>query len=183
MSEPTKKGPRRSPLLRERQRLECLDLYLAGEWQIDIAKKLRMSQSQVSRDIKAAHEEWAKRTTYNLDEQKAKRLAEIDRLERQYQQGWQRSCGKTKTTSTKSSQGGVGDLAMVAKGDKISLQPAVIVETTTKTEKLIGDSSFLNGIAWCISERCKILGTYAATKQVTATAPAKLLLPAQIDAL
>jgi predicted transcriptional regulator len=97
----TKKGPRRNALQREHQRLECLDLYLAGMWQSEIAKKLHISQSQVSRDIAAAHEEWAKRTTYNLDEQKAKRLAELDRLERQAQQAWRRSIGTHKTVTTK----------------------------------------------------------------------------------
>jgi DNA-binding transcriptional regulator LsrR (DeoR family) len=98
----TKKGPRRNALQREHQRLECLDLYLAGMWQSEIAKKLHISQSQVSRDIAAAHEEWAKRTTYNLDEQKAKRLAELDRLERQYQLGWRARSARTKQSPPKS---------------------------------------------------------------------------------
>jgi transposase len=160
----TKKGPRRKKIQRERQRLECLSLYLGGMWQTDIAKKLRMSQSQVSRDIAAAHEEWAKRTTYNLDQEKAKRLAEIDNLERQYSLAWNRSIGTHKTT-TKVTGG--------EEGDKL----------TTKAEKLAGDPSFLNGIAWCISERCRILGTYAATKQITAQVPPKLLAAAQIDSL
>lgn len=169
MSE-TKKGPRRSALLRERQRLECLDLYLAGEWQIDIAKKLRMSQSQVSRDIKAAHDEWCKRTTYNLDEQKAKRLAELDRLERQAQQAWRRSIGVHKVTTKKEG---------VSAGD----QGGPYNETVTRSERLAGDAAFINAILGIISERCRILGTYAATKQLTAQVPAKLLLPAQIDSL
>lgn len=164
----TKKGPRRSPLQRERQRLECLDLYLAGEWQCDIAKKLRMSQSQVSRDIHAAHDEWCKRTTYNLDEQKAKRLAELDRLERQTQQAWRRSIGMHKVTTKKEGTN--------ADGEAYS-------ETLTRSERLNGEAAFINAILGIISERCRILGTYAATKQITATVAPKLLAAAQIDSL
>lgn len=167
MSE-TKKGPRRSPLQRERQRLECLDLYLAGWWQADIAKKLRISQSQVSRDIKAAHEDWCKRTTYNLDEEKSKRLAELDALERQYQQAWRRSIGRSRT---------------ITKEKNLTGEVIVEAKTVIKTEKLVGDVAFLNGVLACISERCRILGTYAATKQITAQVAPKLLAAAQIDSL
>lgn len=178
MSE-TKKGPRRNALQREHQRLECLDLYLAGMWQSEIAKKLHISQSQVSRDIAAAHEEWAKRTTYNLDEQKAKRLAEIDRLERQYQLGFARTVGTHRVTTKEQAQLGIVSDA----GNLEQLSKPVEVKTVTKSEKMAGDAAFLNGIAWCISERCKILGTYAATKQLSATVAPKLLAAAQIDSL
>lgn len=179
-SKETKKGPRRSAIQRERERLECLDLYLAGEWQIDIAKKLGMSQSQVSRDIKAAHDEWCKRTTFNLDEQKSKRLAELDALERQAQQAWRRSIGTHKTVTKKE---GRPDAILIA-GDEVTDQNKMIVlESTTKTEKLAGDSGYLSVVLAIISERCRILGTYAATKQITAQVPPKLLAAAQIDSL
>jgi Homeodomain-like domain len=167
MSE-TKKGPRRNALQRERQRLECLDLYLAGWFQSDIAKKLGMSQSQVSRDIAAAHAEWLKRTTYNLDEQKAKRLAELDALERQAEMAWRRSIGTHKVITKK--QGTDAD------GNDFN-------ETTTRSEKLAGEAAFITAKLAIIAERCKILGTYAATKQITAQVPPKLLAAAQIDSL
>jgi predicted transcriptional regulator len=175
----TKKGPRRNPLQRERQRLECLDLYIAGERQHEIAAKLHMSQSQVSRDIHAAHDDWRKRTVYNLDEQKAKRLAEIDLLERQYHQAWRRSIGTHKTTTKEQAQLGTENGAGKLEG----LSKPVEVKTVTKSEKLAGEVAYLNGVAWCISERCRILGTYAATKQITAQVPPKLLAAAQIDSL
>jgi hypothetical protein len=179
MSE-TKKGPRRKPIERERQRLECLTLYLAGEWQCDIAKKLRMSQSQVSRDIKAAHEEWAKRTTYNLDVEKAKRLAELANLERQAQQAWRRSIGLHKVTTKKE---GRPDAILVPDGQPTPSTTMIVLEHTTKTERLAGDSGYLSVVLAVISERCRILGTYAATKQITAQVPPKLLAAAQIDSL
>jgi hypothetical protein len=178
MSE-TKKGPRRTAVQREHQRLECLDLYLAGWWQHDIATKLRMSQSQVSRDIAAAHQEWCKRTTYNLDEQKAKRLAELDALERQYQLAWRRSIGTHKVTTKEQAQLGTVNNA----GNLEQVSKPVEVKTVTKSEKLVGDVNFLNGVLACISERCRILGTYAATKQITAQVPPKLLAAAQIESL
>jgi hypothetical protein len=59
----------------------------------------------------------------------------------------------------------------------------VEVKTSTKTEKLVGDAIFLNVVLGIISERCRILGTYAATKQLTATVAPKLLAAAQIDSL
>jgi transposase len=163
-----KRGPRRKPIERERQRLQCLELYLSGVGQYEIAKKLGMSQSQVSRDIAKAHEEWAKRTTYNLDEEKAKRLAEIDNLERMYHAGYRRTVGTHKLTTKETNL--VGENGFDGK-------------TTVKTEKLAGDVAFLNGVLSCISERCRILGTYAATKQITAQVPPKLLAAAQIDSL
>jgi hypothetical protein len=178
MSE-TKKGPRRTTVQREHQRLECLDLYLAGWWQHDIAAKLRMSQSQVSRDIAAAHQEWCKRTTYNLDEQKAKRLAELDTLERQAQQAWRRSIGTHKVTTKEQAQLGT----VSAAGALESISKPVEVKTITKTEKLVGEAIFLNVVLGIISERCRILGTYAATKQITAQVPPKLLAAAQIESL
>ncbi len=163
-----KTGPRRKPIERERQRLECLSLYLGGMWQTDIAKKLGMSQAQVSRDIKAAHDEWAKRTSYNLDAEKAKRLAEIDNLERLYAMGYARTVGTHKVVTKETGTGFEG---------------GTFDKTVIKTEKLAGETAFLNGLAWCISERCRILGTYAATKQITAQVPPKLLAAAQIDSL
>ena len=166
----TKKGPRRNALQREHQRLECLDLYLSGMWQSDIAKKLRMSQSQVSRDIKAAHDEWAKRTTYNLDEQKAKRLAELDRLERRANRALDLSTGTHKVTTRK-------------EGNSAGEHGGPYDETVTKTEKLAGDPAWASIILGIIAERCRILGTYAATKQITAQVPPKLLEAAQIDSL
>lgn len=167
MSE-NKKGPRRNKLQREHQRLECLELYLGGMWQSEIARKLRMSQSQVSRDIAAAHELWAERTTYNLDAEKAKRLAEIDALERRYTLAFARTVGIHKVTTKETGTGAEG---------------CAIDKTVTRTEKLAGEASFLSGLAWCISERCRILGTYAATKQITAQVPPKLLAAAQIESL
>lgn len=159
------RGPKRTAVQRERQRLECLDLYLAGWWQTEIAKKLRISQSQVSRDIKTAHDDWCKRTTYNLDEHKAKRLAELDALERQAQNCLRRSIGVHKVTTKKT-------------GGELETD-----ELTVKSERLAGDAAFLNAILNIISERCRILGTYAATKQITATVAPKLLAAAQIDSL
>jgi len=120
-------------------------LYLQGWIQADIAERLKINQTTVSRDLKALQADWIKSTLRNFDEMKAEELAKVDRLEREYWRGWERSCEDAETVRRE------GDVARVEK-----------VVTTAKGQA--GDPRFLAGVQWCIDKRCKILGIDAPTK-------------------
>jgi len=125
-------------------------MYLGGELQDDIAKVLKIDQSTVSRDLKALQAEWLKSALRDFDEMKAQELAKVDRLEREYWRGWERSCEDAETTRQEGSKDDAGKAGI----DKI-----------VKTAKgQSGDPRFLQGVMTCIDRRCKILGIDAAVK-------------------
>lgn len=132
------------------------DLYLKGWLQVDIAAELQINQSTVSRDLRALHKQWLKEALVDYDKAKAKELAKIDRLEREYWVAWVRSCEdaemvKEKTQNILQRQGESGELVALEYPDG-----------TTKTRKgQAGDPRFLQGVQWCIERRCKILGVDA----------------------
>ena len=123
------------------------DLYLQGWLQADIATELGIDQSTVSRDLKALHKEWLASALVDIDKAKARELAEIDHLEREYWAAWMRSCEDVETTRQE--------------GDP-QATPSRVVQTR---KGQAGDPRFLQGVQWCIERRCKILGIEAAIKQ------------------
>ncbi len=144
-------------IARDRQR--CADLYLQGWLQSDIADELGINQSTVSRDLKALHAKWLASALVDFDEAKAKELAKVDRLEREYWRGWLRSCEDAETLRQEGSKGdGIGKIVKTAKGQA-------------------GDPRFLAGVQWCIDKRCRILGIDAAIKMQHTGEDGEPLLP------
>lgn len=128
----------------ERRRLEAAD-YLRGMTQPELAEKYEVSQATVSRDLEAIRQEWVQSALVDFNEAKMQEIAKIDNLERTYWEAWERSVGEhTRTTETISDK----------EGSKLS----------RLTYPLVGDSKFLQGIQWCIEQRCKLLGLYEAAK-------------------
>ena len=77
---------------------------------------------------------------------KARELAKVDNLEREYWDAWARSQEEAETrTVTKDSKGG---------------------STVDRYEGQVGDSRFLSGVQWCINKRCEILGLNAASRNI-----------------
>jgi len=70
-------------LARERRRAQVAELYLQRMTQTEIARILGVSQPTVSRDIKAIERRWRQQAVDNLDRQKLRELAELDRMERE----------------------------------------------------------------------------------------------------
>ena len=140
-------GKRRSngELIRDSRRIA--DLYLQGWPQVDIAREIRRSPATVSRDIKALQKDWLNSALVDFNEAKARELAKVDRLEREYWDAWERSKQDAEVITTK------------GKG-KHKNKPEQL-ERTHKREGQVGDSRFLSGIQWCIEQRCKILGLEA----------------------
>jgi len=135
-------GKRRSKSQWTRDRRKIADLYLQGFIQADIADKIGVCQQTISNDLKSLHKEWIASALVDFDEAKAQELAKIDRLEREYWAGWDRSREDAETSTAKVK----GD------GDK---------EATKTVKGQAGDPRFLAGIQWCIDRRCKILGVDA----------------------
>ena len=134
------RGKRRAPAEISRDRRQISDLYLQGMLQSEIAEQLELGQATVSRDLKALRGEWLASALVDFDEAKAKELAKVDRLEREYWRGWLRSCEDAETLRQEGSKGeGIGKIVKTAKGQA-------------------GDPRFLAGVQWCIDKRCKILG-------------------------
>lgn len=134
--------PRRSPAQLARDRRRIAGLYLEGRLQVDIAREVGLSQSTVSNDLKALQRIWLKSSLIDINEAKAREIAEIDNLEREYYKAWHRSREDAET--------------LRQEGDKEGL------DKVTKTSKgQAGDPRFLSGIQWCIERRCKILGVDA----------------------
>jgi hypothetical protein len=137
-------APKRSEYQRESDLVEINRLYLRGDTQMSIAEKLALSQSQISRDLATIQRRWRESSIVDLNEAKQRELARIDELEREYWQAWQASRGEQQR-STASKTGEVNRAQI------------------TKYESA-GDPRFLQGVQWCVEQRCKILGLLAAVK-------------------
>lgn len=140
---------RREPSQIARDRLHISGLYLQGWIQADIADEVGVDQSTISRDLKTLQQEWLDSTLVNFDEAKAKELAKIDHLECEYWSAWQRSQEDAESETTK----------------MVEVQSGKRLEAQTQRKGQAGDPRFLTGVQWCIEQRCKVLGIYAAVKQ------------------
>lgn len=138
--------PKRTTFQREKDLQEIATRYLRGEFQATIAIDLKVSQQAVSDDLRTLRDRWRKATVMQLDEAKAKELAKIDHLELTYWTAWQESRGEKSKTLTRATQDKARTLAQVMK------------------EQGDGNPAFLAGVQWCIEQRCKIMGHYAAAK-------------------
>jgi len=127
------------------------DRYLSGTVQAAIAEQLGVNQSTISRDLKALQKAWLASALIDLNDAKARELAKVDRLEREYWTAWERSREDAETVKQRGKS-----------ADGTGIKPESI-EKTTKGQA--GDPRFLAGIQWCIERRCKIIGVDAPTKQ------------------
>jgi len=136
------KGVRRSNGQLSRDRRRISDLYLQGWIQVAIAEKLGVSQTTVSRDLRALQDKWLESSLIDFDTVKATELAKIDNLERIYYDAWERSC-----------EDAVVQVAKAVESSKDTRK-----EGTKTTKGQVGDPRFLAGVQWCIDKRCKIFG-------------------------
>jgi hypothetical protein len=146
-------GKKRNAAQIARDRRRIADLYLQGWLQADIGDELSISQATVSRDLKALHAVWLKSALLDYDKGKARELARIDRLEREYWNAWGRSCQDAETLTQKTK--GKVQQRKGERGELVAEQPA---EATKTTKGQAGDPRFLAGVQWCIERRCKLLG-------------------------
>lgn len=129
-------------------------LYLQGKTQNELAAQFGVNQSTISRDLEAIRLQWQEQALLHFDEIKARELARIDRLEREYWEAWEESKKDAEVTKQ------IGALTKDEKG-RPSLTPGR-AEKTIKGQT--GNPAFLNGVQWCIEQRLKIFGVYEAIK-------------------
>ncbi len=130
------------------RRPKVATLYLKGWTQANIAKQFGVSQQRISQDIKAIRKEWLNSALRDFDTMKEQELRRIDVLESEYWEQYEAS-KQDKETTTKEAIG-VGE----SKRHKVKV-------TTVKRD---GDPRYLQGVQWCVEQRCKILGIYEASK-------------------
>jgi hypothetical protein len=140
------------------------EMYLRGNTQATIAEHLNKNRpysltvATISNDIKELHKRWRAAQMESFDAAKATELEKINHLEVEYWAAWDAS--KTPVTETN----------VERTEDKSTSKNNVTVptysRTKTKRNELTshGDIRFLQGVQWCIEQRVKILGLYAATK-------------------
>lgn len=125
--------------------------YVRGDSQYTIRDKLNaqreyaLSRQMISKDIGVIQSRWQQEACRSIGQRKAEELAKIDNLEREYWEAWERSrkpaqekFGKMRTKS------GTGTETTDEKG--------------VREKGRDGDPKFLDGVRWCIAQRCKILG-------------------------
>ena len=151
MGEKLMTGRRRSTSQIVRDRRRIADLYLQGETQTNIAVLVKLSRPTVTRDLAALRDEWRASALIDIDEAKARSLAKVDRLEREYWTAWARSCEDAETVRMEGKPTGEGEEGA----------PEKVVKTS---KGQAGDPRFLAGVMTCIERRCKIIGVDAPTK-------------------
>lgn len=137
----------------EKRRAQVAELYLKGWTQWEIARKVKVDQGTVSRDLKAMHEHWKAAGVRDLDAIKQKELDKIDHLERTYWAAWDRSCKTASKTRKKRNE----ITEQVSPDEKVT-RTAGPVEITEQKEGRDGNPAFLAGVQWCINRRCELLG-------------------------
>ena len=144
----TKTGPKFTPQQREAHLVTVADLYLSGQPQTEIAKQIGVVPSQVSRYLTTLQARWQAAANEMIDARKARELARLDRLEREYWRAWERSQEDAETVKQKVS----------------GKEPAAKVQAEKVSKGQSGDPRYLQGILGCIEMRLKIVGGFAPTK-------------------
>ena len=153
-----RKGRTEDEILRDRARIA--DLYLRGRKQWEIGQELGLSQQMVSYELGIIRKQWIESAVRDFDEAKGRELDRIDHLEREAWDGWERS-KRHRLVS-------VSGIEEKSTGSAADDRPAAPTETRTREETRktdqVGDPRFLEKVAWCIDQRCKILGLHAAVR-------------------
>jgi hypothetical protein len=133
-------------------------LYLQGLEYREIGRRLGCVQSQICYDLKVLKKRWSESALAATNEVRSRELAKLDRLEMEYWDAWQRSCGIKEISTTKRKTNGNGNGSR--HDDKASL----------RKEYLLGDPRFLEGVRWCLAQRALIFG-YNAPRKIALTDP------------
>ena len=165
-----RKSKLRTVAERERDLALAAELYLKGKTYKEIAaeinavnaqngSKYRLTDRNINADIRTIHSRWTQSYLVDFDSAKAKELAHIDKLEQQYWNAWERSIlseEEVYTEQIKDLQGKVlNSLVPNVKGSGHQYNRNRVAK---KVKNRDGNPSFLQGVQWCIEQRCKILG-------------------------
>lgn len=115
----------------------------------------------VSRYLATLQERWQVAANERLEARKARELARLDRLEREYWVGWTRSTQNAETTVNRSKSTTVK--AFTTEAGLIDV-PAQESEMTRTSRGQAGDPRFLDGVMRCIEMRLRVIGGFAPAK-------------------
>ena len=140
---------------REKDLALIAELYTKGRSYREIAFQVNeqhgrsITYQTVHNEVKKLLKEWKENREEVIDHQKFIELEKIDRLEKTYWDGYEKSCQPVKKSSTKKkgSAKGPSDFEMIG-----------------NEESRVGDPRFLDGVKWCIEQRCKLFGINAPQK-------------------
>jgi hypothetical protein len=136
-------------LMLESRRSKLAGLFLRGiKRQVELAQRLGVNRSTVSRDLKVLNVRWKESGVRDLDAAKGQELERIDLLEREAWDAWEKSKKGRETTTTEQTTGGEGDRTKAA----------------IRKEEQHGDPRYMASVQWCIEQRCKLLGLHAPTE-------------------
>ena len=124
-------------------RLRISRLYLHGYSVEAIANQTGLGERLVQSEITAVRRDWLSRTNINMQIATFQQLDRIDAIENEAHQGWIRSLGPVtvETRQATTTARGTVNRATVRNGGARDGNPA-----------------FLAQMAWCVEQRCKILG-------------------------
>jgi transcriptional regulator with XRE-family HTH domain len=161
--------PYKDRVRRTEDRLRVAELHSQHMSQREIAAATGMSQSQVSREIKAVYAEWlATEAKAAMRIIKELTLAELRGLKRILYKAWDDS-GKPKEVQNQKQI----KLPATGTGDEAAARERI--EASLRTEGQVGNPAFIGQIIACIDRECKIRGLDAPTKtEVEVTKPVQL---------
>lgn len=149
---------------REVDLIETAALYVQGWRQDQIAQYIserrpyKLTQTQISYDIRAIHDRWVHAQLINMDEAKARELSKIDKVEQAAWEAWEKSLqDDIVTESTR-----IEDNAAAVRNPKGTTYTRGKVTKTAKGG--LGNPKYLEIVLKCVGERCRVLGVYAPDK-------------------
>ena len=129
---------------REQNMTVIEQMYFSGHPQVEIAARIGVRPQTLTYYLDKLNAIWQEKHAEKLDAHKARELARLDHVEREYWRAWERSQADTETATQEQMDGKT----------RASL---------TKRSQF-GDARFLEGILRCIETRLRIVGGFAPTK-------------------
>jgi len=117
------------------------EMYFTGQPQVAIAARLGVRHQSVTYYLSKLNTVWQTRHAEKLEAHKARELARLDHVEREYWRAWERSQADSETAT------------QAEAGDKTRM--------SLSKRSQAGDPRFLEGILRCIEMRLKIVGGFA----------------------
>lgn len=159
-------GKKRTVAQHENDLTFIADRYVRGATVPEMVKELnenrtyQLTPDMIYYDLKVIHTRWVHSYLLDFNEVKAKELAHIDALEREYWIAWKNSLEPSEIIDTEKIDDSHGN----------SRGTAVPSYSRTKIKKRqkgsYGNPDFLTGIQWCIEQRCKIMGLLISTQNI-----------------
>lgn len=130
---------RQKELILAQRRAEAARLYLQGCSQAQIAERMGVHRSQITRDLAALRAEWRAKAADHTEEWVAEELARLAAVEAEAWAAWRRSQEDRQTVTVETDASGAE-------------------KTAKRTEELVGDAAMLGKILDCIKQRRELLG-------------------------